>query len=202
MKKKFLTILLLLAIASTAFAFQNEPNGFRDLKWGASIEEFKQSCPEATYRQPKDIELKLSKNVTYYNVPANGTTLSSIVVSHPLEYSFYKNKLESVKVDLSEPYNFMTLQNQKESLAKIEHMFIKANVIFDNKNINDFNPVDFSDKSCFMYTWDGDTANISMIGTYNDPVANESHLLITITSTQIYNQRLTEQRMSESSFGW
>lgn len=34
MKKGFLVVVMILALSLGAFAFQNEPDGFRGLKWG------------------------------------------------------------------------------------------------------------------------------------------------------------------------
>lgn len=43
MKKYLVNILFLLTlcISSTTFAFPNEPNGFRDLYWGETLQEVK-----------------------------------------------------------------------------------------------------------------------------------------------------------------
>ena len=200
----FLFIVVLqfcIILSSTAFAFDNEPDGFRGLKWGTSVEEFKKAYPNATYRPPTDTELKLFKGMTYYNVPVNGTKLSGVMITAPLKYAFYNNRLESVYIDLSQPYNFMTQQSQIELLEKMEYMYGDGKSILD-EGLNDFNPVDFSEDKCFMYTWEGYIANISMIGTYNDPVPNKSRLSVTVASTQIRNKRLNETRMAESSSGW
>ena len=100
----FLFIVVLqfcIILSSTAFAFDNEPDGFRGLKWGTSVEEFKKAYPDATYRPHTDTELKLFKGMTYYNVPVNGTKLSGVIITAPLKYAFYNNRLESVYIDLS-----------------------------------------------------------------------------------------------------
>lgn len=51
MKKTLLNIIFLLAlcVSSMAFAFPNEPNGFRDLYWGESLQEVKNSGYDVKY---------------------------------------------------------------------------------------------------------------------------------------------------------
>lgn len=51
MKKYLVNILFLLTlcISSTTFAFPNEPNGFRDLYWGETLQEVKNSGYDVSY---------------------------------------------------------------------------------------------------------------------------------------------------------
>lgn len=51
MKKTLLNIIFLLAlcVSSTGFAFPNEPNGFRDLYWGETLQEVKNSGYDVKY---------------------------------------------------------------------------------------------------------------------------------------------------------
>lgn len=51
MKKYLVNILFLLTlcISSTTFVFPNEPNGFRDLYWGETLQEAKNSGYDVSY---------------------------------------------------------------------------------------------------------------------------------------------------------
>ena len=51
MKKYLVNILFLLTlcISSTTFVFPNEPNGFRDLYWGETLQEVKNSGYDVSY---------------------------------------------------------------------------------------------------------------------------------------------------------
>lgn len=51
MKLLFSLTSLFLLICSTALAYNNEPDGFKGLKWGTSIEEFKNVYPNATLQK-------------------------------------------------------------------------------------------------------------------------------------------------------
>lgn len=202
MKHIIWLILLAFMLHPSAFAFSNEPNGFRGLKWGISIEEFKQAYPNATYRPPRDIDFAFPPVPTTYLVPANNSKLSGISIIKPLEYSFYNNQLEYVRIILSGEDNFTNHHNQILLLDKMTYMYDEPTCILDK--IDDFGPGDLTGHCC-MYEWKGIITGITMIGTYNDPKHDEAHLSITIYSKEIRDKRLAEQerlKISEYHSGW
>lgn len=176
-------------LSSTAFAFDNEPDGFRGLKWGTTIEEFKQAYPDAKLRTKQAaLEYNPAKLVRYL-VSANGGNLSGIPINNSLEYSFYNNQLESVLITLAGKDNYETLKNQKLLLERMSMMYGEVNER-DGNNIDDFIPAVFSATYNFDYVWKGETTTINLNGYYKEPNLI-SGLSVSVVSTQIRKQWIT-----------
>lgn len=212
-KLVFAFLTFLLCFSSSTFAFDNEPDGFRGLKWGASVEEFKQAYPEATLRKTSRVEYNPAKLVRY-SVPASNSTLSGILITAPLEYSFYNNQLESVSITLTGKDSYETLNNQKLLLYKMSMIYgeVKEN---DGNNIEDFIPAAFSTMYHFGYTWKGQTSIINLTGAYKEPNLT-SVLSVSVRSTKLFQQekantkpldretwlKIRENMISEYRSGW
>ncbi len=81
-----IAVLLVLLLSLGAFAFQNEPNGFRGLKWGDQPTE--------------DMEflLEMSGGAKLYTRPSDKLYLGDVQLSL-ISYAFYRNEFMKVNLD-------------------------------------------------------------------------------------------------------
>lgn len=90
--------LILLAAAFNAYAYRDEPNGFRGFKWGDSIKTAKsQMAKYISLHGPEPIVLYKRKNDALKMGPAD---LSGIY------YGYWRGKLISVQIDMHSRANF------------------------------------------------------------------------------------------------
>lgn len=86
MKKVFLlTILAIFIWTSSLFAFQNEPNGFRGVKWGTSIDSLKDSM---TYFDSGEYK---GEKIDFYTRKADKLSIGSVNLQ-AIFYHFWKGK--------------------------------------------------------------------------------------------------------------
>jgi len=108
MKTKFIIIFIVTIAIAPAFAFQNEPDGFRQFKWG--------------YKKTKgDGFLYLITDGTekMYRRPADKLRIGNAKLDH-INYMFYKNQLIGVIMGTKGPSN-------KDALTyAVEHKFGKG----------------------------------------------------------------------------
>ena len=91
--------LLLLTITTSLLAYQNEPDGFRNMKWGTSINEFK------NLKLLKSAELK-----TYSK--ANEELIMGDIPLKFIHYDFWNNKLTRVSIRVEKgKTNFTNMVN-------------------------------------------------------------------------------------------
>lgn len=189
MKLLFSLTSLFLLICSTALAYDNEPNGFKGLKWGTSIEEFKNVYPNATLQKQQPGEYNPANIITYI-VPINESKLSGITITSPFRYSFYNNKLESVLVTFTGKDNYETLNKQKILLNRMSMIYGEINESSGN-NIDEFIPGLSTAYYNFNYCWKGTTTTINLNGSYKEPNLS-SYLSISISSVEIRKQWLSK----------
>lgn len=94
MKKYLVNILFLLTlcISSTTFAFPNEPNGFRDLYWGETLQEVKNSGYDVTY-----VSYDSQYNSVKYDIYLNDLYISGYKFDS-VYLDFWNNQLMSIDI--------------------------------------------------------------------------------------------------------
>lgn len=157
MKKTLLNIIFLLAlcVSSTAFAFPNEPNGFRDLYWGETLQEVKNSGYDVTYIS-YDSEYNSVKYSAYLNNPyVSGYKFDAV------ELEFWNNQLMSITI-------LFNITNPQE---------ISYTNLLSSLKTRFGNSFSISDETIM---WIG---NIGSIGVYKNPISNM--ILLMIISTDL-----------------
>ncbi len=149
---KFLLVLFLL-VPVQSLAFQNEPNGFRDLYWGESIEKV---------QKQRDIKFWMhdeASNMDMYIVhfaPDESVTLSGVPIG-PQRGPFFiagflNNRLIKIEIGLdNEGLNFMNLKKAMDNLYG-------APVIMDGKYVW------FGNTTCIYLATIGKIIMVTMLG--------------------------------------
>ena len=91
-------LLISVYVAIPAFAFQNEPDGFRGIKWGTNISEL------------NDMLVAESGKDTVYYIRKNDTLKIGNADIDQISYGFYKNRLFVVLVEYNGYLNFTKLK--------------------------------------------------------------------------------------------
>ena len=100
-KKLALLVFLLIASVSVtipAFAFQNEPDGFRGIKWGTNITEFSDT-----------LLVESGKDSQYYMKKNDEMKIGDAHIDQ-MSYGFYKNQFYVVLVEYNGYLNFTKLK--------------------------------------------------------------------------------------------
>lgn len=207
-KKIFCFSLLLLFYSISAFAFQDEPNGFRGLAWGSSIYQFKSQYPDAQMLQPSKLDIAMGEtNIVKYNVPALNSKLSGIPIIAPLEYTFWKNQFLSVYVKMDGSCFAEAYDRHLTLYDKLKYLYGEPTEEWSDDSINSIPLIagKANEQPVYLYTWKGRVANIRMIATYNDPQPYQTHLSLSVSSAVLVNQKLYEKEKNtkaEYRQGW
>lgn len=174
--KMIVAIFLLLIPEAGTQAFQNEPNGFRDMYWGESLQEIKQNreCEYGYYD-------KTANSVFYYVTLRDDEehTVSGIpVLGNRIQVQLWNNQLTSVHITFGSP--------QKEEMGNVYKKLLNASLInFGNPSISSSGPK----------TWWGQTSYILIF-------ENEDNFPYTVSviigSTKLFKMALQDG----SSQGW
>ena len=147
MKKYFIILLLCLVFGELATAFQNEPEGFRDLKWGQLFERIPH---KNEFRELKELakKNKVGENIKIYYCQREDLMISGRKMLY-INYYFWKNKFYQVQVlctgidnylallkaaeakfgkaDWQENNTYFSQQNWEEINTKVEIMLLREN---------------------------------------------------------------------------
>ena len=178
MKKVSLFLIVILffmfALASITWAFQNEPNGFRGVKWGDA--------------PGKDMVFwgKLSKSITVaFIYPHLFPFVGDDVILYKREndklqiggakleyiyYLFYKDQFMGVQIGTEKDYQSL------KDVVKLKFGHYKKRDSFWNT----------AGKQGYKYEWSGDIATIIL---YNEFKDYEDEATLVIYSTKIYNRK-------------
>lgn len=109
MKKILSFLFTLFLITNTAFAFPNEPEGFRELKWGDSVKTLSNYYPDITLQKTLVSHTPSSDNeiFTVYKGTLQNKNLSGIELDKDANFIFYNNKFIGVILEsnIIKPYN-------------------------------------------------------------------------------------------------
>ena len=99
---KKMIIILIIILPSVSIAFQNEPDGFRGIKWGSDITDLNDMVKVTVKDGDPD--------TTYYN--RSGGTLQLWGTSlHYIQYVFYKGRFSVVRIGFSGQGEFEALKS-------------------------------------------------------------------------------------------
>lgn len=171
----YLLCFLLIINSSSVSAFSNEPNGFRNLYWGETLQEIKDSGYNVQYGSYYSLENSVS-----YNMPLPNTRLGSVsLLNSKLYLSLWNNQL--YKVVIVEKCFDRTDMNLRYDMLK-------------NSMINHFGY--FTHETPGMsYSWTGDTTKIHLMKT---TLGKENNIFITIESIDL----LTKAKKDADAQGW
>ena len=152
-------------ISSNGYSFQNEPDGFGGIKWGADINSMKKSFIQSEgnvglFAGDKDIRV-------YEKI--NDNKMLGPVKLKDIYYYYWKDKFISVEIITMGLSNFASLKG-----ICFERY---GNNIEGDRKVN---------KNFDVYTWKGDLAGISLFH-YDDGKGFEQGLL------RIYSQKMIKQ---------
>lgn len=124
MKKIISFLFTILLITNTAFAFPNEPEGFRNMKWGDSLHRLYEVYPNATLKKSYEFinSSSISTKFNVYEVKLKNTKLNNLRLNKNAEYIFCDNKF--VGVSLNSTFK------QSSSFKNIESDFIQDMISF------------------------------------------------------------------------
>lgn len=175
--KKIFIVLIIFFLSSSVWAYPNEPDGFRNLKWGDDLSTFQQKYPDAFY-WPLDQHEKSSPamaGISKYCVYWNGNqSLSGI----PMKYAyfiFWDDKLLAVDIDLSSNDFSDTFSNEIDLSMRLKALFGKYYKTEKGS---------LSDIRLAYYYWYGSLTDITLIGLYNKE-AHSSSVTLSLISPEL-----------------
>lgn len=207
-KRIFCLVFLLLFYSVSAFAFQDEPNGFRGLAWGSSLSQFQSEYPDAQPLQLSKLEIALGEtDVIKYSVPVADSELSGIPIVAPLEYTFWKGQFLSVYVKMDGSCFAEAYDRHLTLYEKLRYLYGEPTEDWSTASMNSIPLIagKANEQPVYLYTWKGRIANIRMIATYNDPQPYQTHLTLTISSAILANEKQLEKERNtkiEYKQGW
>jgi L-rhamnose mutarotase len=174
--KMVIAVLLLLIPAAGSQAFQNEPNGFRDMYWGESLQEIQQSreCEYGYYD-------KTSNSVFYYIELKNNEdhTMSGIpILGNRVKAQLWNNQLTSICISFGSPQKI-------EIEDAYKNLLNSASINFGTPSISSNGPK----------TWWGETSYILIFKNNEDFPYTIS---VIIGSTKLFKMALQDG----ASQGW
>lgn len=193
----------LLLITNTVFAFPNEPEGFRELKWGDSIEKFTSYYPDAELLETQKIKNDISNEITISNlyvVKLKNRTLSNLKLDRRAIYFFDNKKFVGVvlsSIPMKSSFDFMEAEaNFIENL-----IYLYGNPTEKNDN---FDPT--SSKKYTNYGWISDNKSVILIGTEKSLLPDrDNRILIMIfdrTSIDILMNGSIDKKETIKNQGW
>lgn len=188
MIKKIFIVLIIFILPSNVFAYPNEPDGFRNLKWGDSIETITQLYPifiEQDIQNHPD-----GPYAQNYDIYIDDNSLSGLKFQNPISVSFWNNKLYYIYFDFSEDNSISSVMNNEKTLTK--HLFS----LFDSVKPlvwNGTRPNIYSN----TYFWNGETTDILLSSAYNTFIGSQQIpgiLYLSLTSSQISREIRNSER--------
>ena len=198
MRKILLSLIMLLFATNIAFAFRNEPSGFRNLNWGISVAEFKSEYPNAILSEQTNLEKLL--NEVSYKVGAQNSTISNVKITGPIKYSFWENKLISVSIPISGADVSDTFVKTNKMLSALNVLYGDCTYSFEDGSIFDKSNLFFK-----HYAWEGYTTTIILIAGFYDKGEYDSYCDLNLYSTALNNERnYKERKNAENNLkqGW
>ena len=203
MKKIMGLLFTLLLITNTVFAFPNEPEGFRELKWGDTIEKFTSYYPEAELLDTQKIKNDISNEITIsniYGVKLKNRTLSNLKLDRRAIYFFNNKKFVGVvlsSIPMKSSFDFMEAEaNFIENLIYLYGNPTEKNYDFDST----------SSKKYTNYGWNSDNKSIILIKTEKSLLPNrDNRILIMIfdrTSIDILMNGSIDKKDTIKNQGW
>ena len=181
MKKVFiLFIAILYFFPSNCFAYKNEPDGFRDLYWGESLQEVQKTHPDAKYD-----EYHSEENAVSYVIEFNNPYVSNVLADkeHGIKIYFWNNQLYRVKFY----FEADTLLNLNANYIRLQDAMT---LNFGNPSIN--NLVDTKNRQTYT-AWQGFKTTIIL---FKD--INQYYIEVSLVNLNLMNKAIKDV----ASKGW
>ena len=160
MKKIVSLLFTLLLTTHTAFAFPNEPEGFRELKWGDSIQTLHNLYSKISFEKSREHQSNSLNNIKFdiYKVELKNRILSSLKLDKDAEYIFHNNQFVGI--------NLNSTLKPSSDFKNIESNFIKNLIALYGSPSNTktyctaavgTTPNKNNVKYITSYTWDSDS---------------------------------------------
>lgn len=164
--KKILTIVslyicMIFIFCNNSFAFQNEQEGFRKLKFGMSFHQVEQIMgKDALIIVPSDNSMSKEKNPTntYYYLKLNPPMISNIKTDKLAEIHFFKDQLMSIEILI---HGDKDKYSPKELLDKYDRLSYNMEILYGK-------PIEGN----FYKSWRGDYAHITLNCIFNEKNMN------------------------------
>ena len=174
MKRKLSMLILtmfIVMISTTCFAFPNEPNGFRDLYWGETLQEVQKS------HKTKYLTYYAPENSVMYAIPLTDKNISGVYSNdNIIMISFWNNQLYSITINFPE----ITIEQSNETYQKLIN---SLSIAFGQpSSYNVYSPKYHQN----LTTWNGDNSIIWLGQTLTvNPHTNKYTTLLVIRSTSL-----------------
>ena len=181
MKRKLIISILtslLMMISVTCFAFPNEPNGFRNLYWGETLQKVQQNYTT------KYLNYYAPENSVMYTIPLTDKNISGVYSNdNVITLAFWNNQLYSIAIDFPE----ITLEQSTETYKKL---ISSLSIAFGQPSIYNVYSLEYH-QNCTM--WSGDNSSILLAQTMIvNPYTNKYSTILMIRSTSLEKAALTD----------
>ncbi len=187
----FTTLIALITLNATVFAYQNEPDGFRQYKWGMSVQKV-MAVADRDKIIYNNKTFHPDKHFTHYELYPHKSNIGGLNFVVPISLSFYNNKLYSVKIIMFEylPKDKALLISGRTSLRRL---FSSLYGEPKRYKIDD------------LILWLGNKTEINIETMYHGFMVYDDAVYLTYTSEVIDQERIKAQRtkeISEASAGY
>jgi hypothetical protein len=97
MKRAIIAVIIFVFVIGSAFAFQNEPEGFRGIKWGTNFKDL-----------PGMIMSKADGNFKLYSKKDDKLSIGNATL-RDISYGFFKDRFFQVRINFNNGDNFVKL---------------------------------------------------------------------------------------------
>ena len=190
-------------ITNSAFAFPNEPDGFRSLKWGDSVDKFKTEYKDVNFeRNATATELFSKKQQTYavYTAKLGNRKLSNIDLQKYGCFLFKDDKLIGVLLRSKEYKSVSDFKkNQSDFLENLTILYSKY-----NRDFNRYEPN--LSKKVERYIWDDSDKSVIMVDSVTDfKIDGINYIEVSIFDINYFYKVMTstfDQKDNAKEQGW
>lgn len=196
----FFTLVAMLAISSIVSAYENEPNGFRNLTWGMTYDETAKIYPNNTNVSEYSYQLA-DFQIPYLDIfsfTIDNPFVYDIPIENTLVACFYKNKLYSITLKFTNINDFATFSKNQEHLnTQLRNLYGNPTYMLKHLIIPEEETIHTN------YSWFGKNTNIFALAQYNlfiDSTKCPDCLTLVFTSVDINNEMLSDQLQSYQDY--
>lgn len=189
----FFTLVAMLAISGIVSAYENEPNGFRNLTWGMTYEEAAKLYPNNTTASEYSYQLA-DFQIPYLDIfsfTIDNPLVHDIPIDNNLIACFYKNKLYSITLKFTNINDFATFSKNHEHLdTQLRNLYGNPTYMLKHLIIPEEETIHTN------HSWFGKNTNIIVLAQYNlfiDSTKYPDCLTLVFTSVDINNEMLLDQ---------
>ncbi|WP_278848234.1 hypothetical protein [Megamonas hypermegale] len=180
----FIFVFILIIVPSSCFAFQNEPNGFRNLYWGETLQEVQKDYA-TTYLYYSAME-----NSVIYTIPLIDKNIGGVYSKDNVIYlGFWNNQLYSIFINFPEDTLEASTQTYKD-------LIYSMSLYYNTPTVNDSYSSEYNSNSTM---WIGNTSSILL----NQSLTSNKYSYKYDTTIIIRNNYLAIKAIKDgTSRGW